>query len=280
MEGAPAEFGTAGHWLSRARAEIEQFRMALEARGHEIDPGLEVVCDAASLYPYYDFERCRISIGLPDLSTPSGRYRWLMYLPMLGARTIDAAAAAMDRFLPILATHELAHHLRHRTGRMLRDDPWTEEHVVNSIALSYLRTRPDFEAIAEGIMPILSRARAGLSRMCELDYADATHEDLGAILYHDMKRISPDVYQHAWEKAWERRVPVAQVLEDEHLVTRVELDEAQARQLHAREKYNAQYMRDFATYALLTTTQLQVALVRPDLPTFDDALALYLGPPA
>lgn len=274
-----APFGSTGYWLSRTRAVLADFDAALAEHGYRIDPDLRIVSDSRSLYCYYDADERLVSMGYPDLGHPSGRLRWVMYLPLLGTDTIEEAARASETLLPVFAVHEAAHHLRHRYDRMLRDDPWTEEHAVNVLTIGYLRTLPRWPAEAPRALALLERVRRGAERLHTCDYVEATHDDLDEVLLHDMKVIDRVAYDQAFLAAEARGVPVMRVLEDAGLAPPALVAEASRRQRAARERFNLEYGKDFKASVVLSIAQLQVEIVDRDLPPFRRGLAELIGEP-
>lgn len=277
MDEAP--FGSTDYWLSRTRALVGAFDDALRERGYQLDHDLRVVADPRSMYCYYDADERLLAMGYPDLGQFFGQMRWATYRPLFGTEGVEETARAAAALLPVLAVHEAAHHLRHRYGRMKRDDPWTEEHAVNILTVGYLRTLPRWPAEAPGVLAQLDRVRHHSAQLHDCDYVDATHDDLDEVLLHAMKAFDRVAYDQAFLAAEARGVPVHRVLLDAGLVTPELVAEAERRQHAARERFNEEYSRHFMASTILSITQLQVELVDRDLPPFTRGLAELIGPP-
>ncbi|MBI4954633.1 MAG: hypothetical protein HY908_21590 [Myxococcales bacterium] len=281
----PSVFGSEGYWLGRAHDVLAQLRGALEARGYALDPDLAVVTDARTPYCYYDHERRVVSLGYPDLTTASGRFRALTFVAMFGDPTVEQAARSADALLPLLTVHEAAHHLRHRYGVLSTSEAWVEEHATNILAVSYLRTRPGWSDEEPRVLEVLRRARRGLERSVEVDYVDATHDDLDEVLVHAMHAVPEHVYERAWQVALRERRPVVDTMLELGMVSAEQVAEAKRLQRAARARFDREYGSDPALTALLAMAQLAVELVDRDLPPFDEALHRYVdrgeapGPP-
>jgi hypothetical protein len=282
MSESPANdesFGSTEYWLSRTRAAIAPFDAALRERGYQLDSDLPIIADVSSNYCYYNPELRVLSMGYPDLNQFIGRMRWTTYLPLHGTDDVVKAARASETLLPVFAVHEAAHHVRHRYGRMTRDDQWTEEHAVNTLAIAYFRTRPHWPAAVPSILTVLDRIRRNAEALHSCAHTDAAHAELIDVLLYHMHAFDRTVYDQAFLAAAARGISALQVLEESGIVTPALRSEAEQHQLAAREYFQREYGVDDMASSIMAVAQLQVKIVNRSLPTFSEALADLIGPP-
>jgi hypothetical protein len=272
-------FGSAEYWLARTRATIATFDAALRERGYQLDADLPIVADLSSAYCYYNPELRTLSMGFPDLHQFFGRMRWMTYLPLFGTNDVEEVARAADLLLPVFAVHEAAHHLRHRHGRMTRDDQWTEEHAANTLTVGYLRTLPSWPAEGSAVLATLDRMRRNAESLQVCEYADALHAELIDVMLYHMHVLDRATYDRAFLAAAARGIAPLRILQESGIVTPAIEAAAEQRQRAARERFNREYGVDFMASTSMAVAQLQVKLVDRSLPSFSKGLADLLGPP-
>lgn len=272
-------FGSRRYWETRVGGIARTFEGAVQEHGYGFHPELRFLHEAEEAFFYYDPGRMTVSVSPPDLTTPVGRLRWIPFLRLTATLSIESAAAEVDSFLDLSVVHELCHHMRHIHGRMEATDHWTEEHAVNILMVSYLRSHPSCSEAQPRLLERLARMRAALDKLRDWELIEATHDDLEEVLHHDLGLISQEDYRNAFRLGDARRIPVMQVIRDDGLATETEIAQAADRRAQAKERYNAEYMKDIVVYWKLMVAQAQVELVDPDLPPFPEALRLVLGQP-
>jgi hypothetical protein len=274
-----ASFGSTEYWLSRIRAAIAMFDAALRERGYQLDSDLPIIVDVSSTYCYYNPELRILSMGFPDLNQFIGRMRWTTYLPLFGTNDVMEVARGSEILLPVYAVHEAAHHLRHRYGRMMRDDQWLEEHAVNTLTIAYFRTLPHWPAQTSTILPVLERIRRNAGTQSSCTHADAAHAELIDVLLYHMSAFDRSIYDQAFLAAAARGMTPLRVLEEAGIVSPALRTQAEQLQLAAREYFNREYGVDFMASTVMAIAQLQGKMVDRSLPSFSQALADLIGPP-
>jgi hypothetical protein len=205
--------------------------------------------------------------------------RWTTYLPLFNTNDVMEVARTSETLLPIYAVHEAAHHVRHRYGRMVRDDQWTEEHAVNTLTVAYFRTRPGWPAQASSVMTVLERIRRNAEAQHCCPHADAGHAELIDVLLYHMRAFDRTIYDQAFLAAAARGISPLRILEESGIVTPALRTEAEQHQLAAREYFHREYGVDFMASMIMAIAQLQVKMVDRSLPSFSNALADLIGPP-
>lgn len=261
--------------FAQAQAELEVCRRLLANHGLHIDPATVLVRGEGLLF-FYDPVNRRISLALPDTSTPIGVLQSTLMRTLLGCPDDAALARLISAILPWTLAHELGHALRHQYGQF-GADPWVEEQVANLIAAALTRRRMA-PAARDEVLALAHRALGHLHAGLEgellglASHAEA-HQALGVagVLRRSTVR-SLEAIEHIFAVSSES------VLREVHST----VPGAAALLLHRQttiDAFNREYTASITRYAAFQLGWMVVELEGSDEQYVDDLAQRYLGRP-
>lgn len=95
---------------------LASLRAELTRHDVEVAPTLELR-RGQSLLSHYSIKDGHIYLSTPDPHTPGGKFQLLLLRSLVRLETDSQIYRLLELLIPWLIAHEIAHHLRHRSGR-------------------------------------------------------------------------------------------------------------------------------------------------------------------
>jgi CRP/FNR family cyclic AMP-dependent transcriptional regulator len=118
---------------------FNNFKQEFASYGIEADPTMELR-QGSGLLCYYSLDDGHIYLSVPDLNSPVGKLQALFLRSLLGCDTNRELMRFFELFIPHVIAHEMAHHFRHRYGK-LGDSMWEEEQIANKLSVAVVKHR-------------------------------------------------------------------------------------------------------------------------------------------
>lgn len=256
-----------------ARDQFDRLIGEFRAYGMRADPAL-TLAPGEGMLSYYDLERQRICLSLPDPDTPIGKLQLVLLQSTLDLPDRQDVLRLVRLLIPYVVAHELGHHFRHRYKRFTAD-LWHEEQVANHLAIAATKTRmrPQDKAFCLQKLPV---ALAALGR--QLDSREVPYTSYDNMLA--ALRVTGEIDETA--RGCLEAVQRIFCLEAEALIADFEELSANAQDTLSRRgsllrSINDEYANNFIRYLYYHLGWFRFALAGPETRYIEDFAKTHLG---